>query len=190
MTITQIIKHYESYLEGQVHAALSMRQLVVIDRNIAESAFHISQQDILTFQRVLPDTTTLCARKNSQLFKITIPAKAELLQSIKRPAIYEVPFSNLKVKSCITNYCIAQRQCLLSIKSAFDLDCDVTKALFNLGNGELHYFHEHSAFDISRLSDRYTWILSLNYESIDNVFFETAERAALDSNFMESSLLY
>jgi hypothetical protein len=190
MNIKTTISHFEQYIDGQVHAISAIRKLVIIDPRIASDAFNISTIDLNTLSKVMPEITKLSALKNSQLFNLTVPSDEILAQASAQKTIAEINFSSSQVKCCISNYCDAQKQCMLSIKSMYDIDIQIAKAIFFLDKSTLAFLDSNNSFAISKLADRHSWFLNLNYSTVQNIFKETSERVSFDSNFVESSLLY
>ncbi|MFT7008622.1 MAG: hypothetical protein ACJAXJ_003163 [Colwellia sp.] len=190
MNIKTATQHFEHYLQGQVNAAMAVRKLAFLDQKIAKAAFNISDADTITFRSTLPDNVTKAALGNSQLFKLTVPNNEQLAISKELLPIYNIRFNSNHIKQCISKYCEAQRQCVLSIKSIFDLDNRLAKALFQLDEYALGFLGVHTSFDISTLSDRHTWFININYSEQDDIFKETVERVSFDTNFVESSILY
>lgn len=190
MTIKNPTLQFEQYLDGQVHAITAVRKLVILDARIAQSAFNISSEDINTFLQVMPDISRQSALKNSQLFKLTAPSKEQLSHFNAHKPVNETYFTSSKVKNCITSYCDAQRQCLLAIKSMYEVDKKLAEAIFRLDQVTLDFIESYNSFELSRLSDRYTWLINLNYSDQEHIFKETVERSSFAPNFLESSLLY
>jgi hypothetical protein len=190
MTIRNPTLQFEQYLDGQVHAVIAVRKLVILDARIAQNAFNISNEDIITFQKVMPEILKQSALKNSQLFRLTTPSKEQLSRFSANKPLNETYFTSSQVKNCITSYCDAQRQCLLAIKSMYDINKKLAEAIFRLEQVTLDFIDSYNSFELSRLSDRYTWLINLNYSDQENIFKKTVERSSFAPNFLESSLLY
>lgn len=190
MNIKTATQYFEHYLQGQVNAAMAIRKLAYLDQHIAKAAFNISDADSITFRTTLPDNVTKAALRNSQLFKLTVPDHEQLDISKGLMPVSNIRFDNLQVKQCISRYCEAQRQCILTIKSLFDLDIRMAKALFQLDEYTLDFLGTHNSFELSTLSDRHTWLININYSEQDDIFKETVKRVSFNTNFVESSILY
>lgn len=190
MNINTATQYFESYLQGQVNAAMAVRKLTFFDQQIAKLAFNLSDNDTITFRSTLPDNVTKAAIRNSQLFKLTVPDNEQLLISKELLPVSNLRFDSLKVKQCISKYCEAQRQCILAIKSIFDIDNRLAKSLFPLDEYAFKFLEDHNSFELSTLSDRHTWFININYSEQDDIFMETVKRVSFDTNFVESSILY
>ena len=149
MTIKASTLIFEQYLEGQVNAIMAIRQLLFIDGNIARCAFNISTKDRIALRAASLNATKDVALKNSQLFRLFAPTKGQLSQVKAQKPLIALHFLSLKVKSCISSYCEAQRQCLLAIKSIHDNDKEVAKTLFRMDQASLEFLDTHTCCQLT-----------------------------------------
>jgi hypothetical protein len=190
MTITKSTLHFEQFMVGQSKAAAAMWKLTNIDSSIAQSAFSISKADLNALKVAMPEQVLSATQNNSQLFSITPVNRAQINGISSSPVLGEIPFTSSKVKSCIIEYCSAQRQCLLALKSVVEIDSTLAKSLFRLDPDTLTLLENYNSFELSLLSDRHAWFLNLNYSRHENVLKDTLDRGIHDITLLESSLLY
>lgn len=189
MNIKSATKHFEYYLEGQKKLLLAIRKLAFIDASITQAAFDISVADVISLTKNTSDKVAQAANKNSHLFSFT-PPEETLLNINEMTPISEIKFDSEKVKDCISKYCSAQRQCLLTIKTLLDINERLTKGLFRLEDFAISFLKDKSSFELAELSDRYTWFINLNYTEHDDILVKTIERVTFDASFVESSVTY
>ena len=94
------------------------------------------------------------------------------------------------MKQAVVRFKYAQRSCLLQVKHLIDIDLDLVKLIVGISEEDARLIDNLNEDTLMDLADRYSWILTLNYQRQQNIFFETVERISFPRDMVESTILY
>lgn len=190
MTLKKSILHFEHYLAGQQKAIDAIKSLVSIDSVIATAAFDLTLNDLNALCTTTSPTIKRSAKRNSQLFYLSPPPEEKLKKILEVKPINTLYFASAKIKSCITSYIEAQRNCVLCIKAIYDDNPKIAGALFNLDDTSSAFIQDKNTCELADIADRYAWLIKLNSYNNKSLLMASIERSNFDISFVESSLVY
>jgi hypothetical protein len=190
MDIQKVQYRFNKFVDGTKEALCAVRELTIIDRELATAIFNISSFDAHFFEELGESAVIEAAHKNTQLFLISMPKESELKQALLSEVITSLPFADDNVKQAALRFKYAQRSCLLQVKHLIDINLDLVKLIVGISEEDARLIEKLNEETLMDLADRYSWILTLNYQRRKNIFFETLERRSFPRHMVESTILY
>jgi hypothetical protein len=188
--ISELNSSFQKFKASQVNAVLAIKEVALIDSDIAIKLFALSHFDVLIIKQLKEKDLIKTAKKNSQLFTFITPETSDVEYILKGKILASFKCHDEDIKIGMLSYARAQRSAILNIKRFLDKGEKLIPLCFDISQKSIDFIKYYDEDTLIDLADKFSWFLRMNYSKRDDIFYESAELLNQHNHFVESTLNY